>query len=128
MTKTENGVTTHSNQRVLELDIPVYLRLRYSLDKLYFNMDMGYSQGLVSHAIGAMGVYGIGLPYYSGFFLEPQGWYKINDKYSVGGGLLIHRYLVSEHTNTRDENGSSSSNLTSPKWVPSLNLRLARHF
>ena len=128
MTKTQNGVTTHSNQRIIELDIPVYLRLRYSLDKLYLNMDMGYAQGLFSHLPDVEGVMGSGLPYISGFFLEPQGWYKINDKYSVGGGLLLQRYLVSEHTSIIDENGASDSEQTRPKWVPSLNLRLARHF
>ncbi len=131
-TKLRDNVETSVERKTqTEVDIPVYLRLNYVLEKLYFNCDLGYSLGIMAHKSGSApdGTYNPD-PHYDGFFVEPQVGYRFSDKLSLALGLRLHQtdcvdrvyYYVTGMDVVR---GSYNSH---EKPTPALTLRLARHF
>lgn len=90
-----------------ELDIPLFLRVGYNLDRLYASIDAGYTLGLVAR-------YGFGLVPggwddcdYDGLFVEPQIGWRIDSRNSVALSLLLQQSTIQKRTTT--ENGTMGS-------------------
>lgn len=90
-----------------ELDIPLFLRVGYNLDRLYASIDAGYTLGLVAR-------YGFGLDPggwddcdYDGLFVEPQIGWRIDSRNSVALSLLLQQSTIQKRTTT--ENGTMGS-------------------
>ena len=90
-----------------ELDIPLFLRVGYNLDRLYASIDAGYTLGLVAR-------HGFGLDQggwddcdYDGLFVEPQIGWRIDSRNSVALSLLLQQSTIQKRTTT--ENGTMGS-------------------
>ena len=117
-----------------ELDIPLFLRVGYSVGDIYASIDAGYTLGLVAR-------YGFGLAPggrddcdYDGLFVEPQIGWRIDAHNSVAVGLMLQQSTIQKHTTT--ENGTmgspdysvtfKSEQVTS--FVPTISLHYAYNF
>ena len=127
----DNVETSVERELQMEVDIPVYLRLNYDLDELYFNCDIGYSLGIMAHKSDSApdGTYNPD-PHYDGFFVEPQVGYRFSDKLSLALGLRLHQTDCGDSVDYY-ETGSDVvfvNNSPHNKLIPVLTLRLAKHF
>ena len=114
-----------------EIDVPIYVRLNYCLDKLYFNCDLGYSFGFEAYGpTPAPGASYEPKPHYSGFFVEPQAGYRLSDKLSLALGLRMHQTDCGDSVYYYETGSDVVFVDTNPhtKLVPALTLRLAKHF
>lgn len=117
-----------------ELDMPLFLRVGYNLDRLYASIDAGYTLGLVAR-------YGFGLVPggwddcdYDGLFVEPQIGWRIDSRNSVALSLLLQQSTIQKRTTT--ENGTKGSpdySITFKSeqvtlFVPAVSLRYAYNF
>ena len=117
-----------------ELDMPLFLRVGYNLDRLYASIDAGYTLGLVAR-------YGFGFAPggwddcdYDGLFVEPQIGWRIDSRNSVALSLLLQQSTIQKRTTT--ENGTMGSPDYSVTFkseqvttlVPSVSLRYAYNF
>lgn len=117
-----------------ELDIPLFLRVSYSVGDIYASIDAGYTLGLVAR-------YGFGLAPggwddcdYDGLFVEPQIGWRIDAHNSVAVGLMLQQSTIQKRTTT--ENGTigspdysvtfKSEQVTS--FVPTISLHYAYNF
>ena len=117
-----------------ELDMPLFLRVGYNLDRLYASIDAGYTLGLV--AIYGFGMIPGGLDDcdYDGLFVEPQIGWRIDAHNSIALSLLLQQSTIQKSTTT--ENGTKGSPDYSIAFkseqvttlVPSVSLRYAYNF
>ena len=127
----DNVKTSVERESQKEIDVPVYLRLNYGLDRLYFNCDLGYSFGF--EAYGTTPAPGASYEpkcHYSGFFVEPQAGYRLSDKFSLALGLRMHQTDCGDSVYYY-ETGSDMvivDNSPHNKLIPAITLRLAKHF
>lgn len=90
-----------------ELDIPLFLRVGYNLDRLYASIDAGYTLGLVArHGFGLVPG-GSDDCDYDGLFVEPQIGWRIDSRNSVALSLLLQQSTIQKRTTT--ENGTMGS-------------------
>ena len=127
----DNVKTSVERESQKEIDVPVYLRLNYGLDKLYFNCDLGYSFGFEAYGpTPAPGASYEPKPHYSGFFVEPKAGYRLSDKFSLALGLRLHQTDCGDSVYYY-ETGSDMvivDNSPHNKLIPAITLRLAKHF
>ena len=117
-----------------ELDIPLFLRVGYSVGDIYASIDAGYTLGLVAR-------YGFGFVPggrddcdYDGLFIEPQIGWRIDSRNSVAVGLMLQQSTIQKRTTT--ENGTMGSPDYSVTFkseqvttlVPGVSLRYAYNF
>ena len=116
------------------MDMPLFLRVGYNFDKLYANVDAGYTLGLVAR-------YGRGyVPGgwddcdYDGLFVEPQIGWRIDSRNSVALSLLLQQSTIQKRTTTENGTKGSPGYSISSKteqvtlFVPAVSLRYAYNF
>ncbi len=105
-----------------ELDIPVFLRLDYCMERLYAGIDAGY-------AIGVFSIFGAPKePCYSGFFVEPHIGLRLGKTRGLAFGVIMQQSIVynSVHTNTSE---SSAQTVTRQELLtPAITLRYISRF
>lgn len=104
---TQNG--TQKRSFCQELDIPVFLRIGYGINKFYVNVDAGY-------AIGALSIYDAGWvpggkkePCYNGLFVDPHIGLKLGRHSALAVGVLLQRSTVYDHVTTESGDMNSGS-------------------
>ncbi len=117
-----------------ELDIPLFLRVGYNLDRLYASIDAGYTFGLVARYGFGFVPGGLDDCDYDGLFVEPQIGWRIDAHNSVAVGLMLQQSTIQKRTTT--ENGTMGSPDYSvtfkseqvTTFVPTVSLRYAYNF
>ena len=117
-----------------ELDIPLFLRVGYNLDRLYASIDAGYTFGLVARYGFGFVPGGLDDCDYDGLFVEPQIGWRIDAHNSVAVGLMLQQSTIQKRTTT--ENGTMGSPDYSVTFkseqvttlVPGVSLRYAYNF
>lgn len=95
---TKNG--SSSRTFCLEVDVPVFLRLGYGSGKLLFNLDAGYSIGVLSMLGSGWSPGGMIEPRYGGIFFEPQVGIKTGEKRFLALGVLLQQSMVRNYVTT----------------------------
>lgn len=117
-----------------ELDIPVFLRFSYGKERLFANLDAGYSLAVLSF-------YGVGwIPggkkdaCYNGFFFEPQIGWRMSRRSALALGILLQQSIVANHAHTESGEHGSPSYSTSVEvrkehlFTPAITLRYGFFF
>jgi len=126
----EGVIVKSSKEHLIEAGIPVYLRANYQFDRYYVNLDLGYNVGFLTvHPTLRPGsaIFASQLSY-SGFFAEPQFGFRLNDKYSIAVGTLLHQGHGLERTVIVADDSTEEQVVYKSKLFPSLTIRFARHF
>ena len=108
---------------VEEIDIPVFLRFGYGINKFYANLDAGYAIGIgAAPQFGAAG----GGPMeaiYDGFFVEPHIGWRLNKRSTLALGALLQQSSVADREYTFDESSSTVKYQTRNRLTPAITLR-----
>lgn len=125
---TESG-GTKERDTMNEFSVPMYFRLNYGADRLFFNWDIGYSLGLIGLAFEDGSIAAVEPEtVFSGLFTEPQIGYRFAESYSVALGLLAHHAVIKDRIYSTTSTSSSGTSVTHSIFTPALTLRLVRHF
>ena len=112
------------------LALPLFGRIRYSFsDKILFQTDAGYQQGLVSLLAGEGSfVIGPGSRGLTGFFAEPQAGYSFAPGKTVSIGLSLqerrYQHNIQTGTSGSDNYSVSSSTVHTPDAVAFVRLSI----
>ena len=123
-----------------ELDLPMFLRIGYSRNRFFTNLDGGYALGLSSFTNREMATTPTGLGItsfisrgglrYNGIFLEPQAGCSIGRHSALALGLLLQHSRITDHIRTDDYKHQSYSTQALQRNImtPSITLRYAYVF
>ncbi|MBO4434106.1 MAG: hypothetical protein J5769_01465 [Bacteroidales bacterium] len=107
---------------VEEIDIPLFLRVGYGLEKFYVNLDSGFAIGIGSVALFAKG----GGPMearYDGLFFEPHVGWRINERRTLALGFLFQQSTVADRNVTYNDSSMKEEYRTRNMITPAITLR-----
>ena len=123
----KNGA--HKRSFCNELDLPVFLRLGFGKERVYFNIDAGYSIGILSVFSSGWVPGGKKELCYNGLFVDPHIGFKMGRHSALALGIIMQNSMVSDHvtieTGTPDTPSSSIKTEVHSRrlFTPAINLR-----
>ena len=104
-----------------EIDIPVFLRFGYGMDKIYANLDAGYAIGIGAGTFASGG--GPMEAIYDGLFVEPHIGWRINGRSAIALGALFQQSTVADRVVIDDGSSMRESYQTRNRLTPAITLR-----
>ena len=106
-----------SKEHSVDFDIPVFIRVGYGYDCLFFNVDAGYAIGIFSIALRSTPTHD------KGFFVEPHVGWKIGERNSLALGLLFQQNDIRFVAKVMEDGSFSQTVSYKRVFTPAITLR-----
>ena len=119
-------VTTNGTPRrkfINEFDIPVFLRVGYSKNKFFANLDGGYAIGVYSFYGKDWAPGGKSESKYDGFFIRPHAGLNLGRGNSLSLGVLLQQSIVTNQVSSSTAESASDVVTTERILTPAIILR-----
>lgn len=123
---TKNGASSREYNN--EFDIPVFLRLGFGGEKVYVNVDAGYSLGAIAFYEESMDGGSVADKCYSGLFVDPQIGWRFSQKSALAIGMLLQQGVIGNRVTTQSGDSFSQEFHRKKEFTPALTLRYALSF
>ena len=119
-------ITTNGTPRrkfINENDIPVFLRVGYSKNMFFANLDGGYAIGVYSFYGKDWTPGGKTESKYNGFFIRPHAGLNLGRGHSLSLGVLLQQSTVKNHVSSSTPESVTSVVTTEHLLTPAITLR-----
>lgn len=119
-------ITTNGTPRrkfINENDIPVFLRVGYSKNMFFVNLDGGYAIGVYSFYGKDWTPGGQSENIYNGFFIRPHAGLNLGRGHSLSLGVLLQQSTVKNQVSSTTAESATSVVTTEHLLTPAITLR-----
>ena len=119
-------ITTNGTPRrrfINENDIPVFLRVGYSKNMFFANLDGGYAIGVYAFYGKDWTPGGKTESKYNGFFIRPHAGLNLGRGHSLSLGVLLQQSTVKNHVSSTTDESVTSVVTTEHLLTPAITLR-----
>ena len=118
---TTNGTTRRTF--INENDIPVFIRVGYSWNRFFANLDGGYAIGVYAFYGKDWAPGGRSEHKFNGFFIRPHAGLNLGRGHSLSLGVLLQQSTVKNHVSSTTAESVTSVVTTEHLLTPAITLR-----